>query len=95
MAIFLAQFVTVYLLGVQSLNVRDGNYVGAAVTSVALGCSGYYLAAAVGRCLVFGPVVGLHRRRPGGDLLSNQNAPTSDPGAAQAWRLRWQQQTTS
>lgn len=49
MAIFLAQFVTVYLLGVQSLNVRDGNYVGAALTSVALGCSGYYLAAAVGK----------------------------------------------
>lgn len=49
MAIFIAQFVTVYLLGVQSLNVRDGNYIGAALTSTALGCSGYYLAATVGK----------------------------------------------
>jgi len=49
MAIFLAQFVTVYLLGLQSLTVRDGNWRMASCISLALGLSGYYLAAAVGK----------------------------------------------
>ena len=49
MDIFIAQFITIYLLGVQSLNVRDGNYLAAAITSTALGCSGYYIAAVVGK----------------------------------------------
>ena len=40
--VFLSQFVTVWLLGFQSLNVRDGKYLWAAVTSFLLGITGFY-----------------------------------------------------
>lgn len=40
--VFSAQFVLVFLLGIQSQFVRDGNYVGAAITSFCLGVAGFY-----------------------------------------------------
>ena len=47
--IFLAQFSMIFLLGVQSLNVRDGHYVGAAVTSLLLGITGFTITSIVGK----------------------------------------------
>ncbi|MBY6104892.1 hypothetical protein KUW19_00150 [Ferrimonas balearica] len=41
--LFLAQFLTVYLLGIQSLMVRDGNQLGAAGGSVLIGLSQFQL----------------------------------------------------
>lgn len=46
--IFLAQFCVVYLLGVQSLNVRDGHYVGAAISSLLIGVFGFITTATIG-----------------------------------------------
>ncbi|MDH5527171.1 MAG: hypothetical protein OEY97_07685 [Nitrospirota bacterium] len=47
MTVFLAQYATVLLLGMQSLNVNGGHYVLAAVTSFGLGAGGYYLTAVI------------------------------------------------
>jgi len=47
-AIFLVQFTTIYLLGLQSLNVRDGHTLGAAVTSVFLGLTGFTATSYIG-----------------------------------------------
>ncbi|TKB53291.1 hypothetical protein [Ferrimonas aestuarii] len=38
---FICQFLVVYLLGVQSLMVRDGNCIGAAMGSIAIGVTQY------------------------------------------------------
>ena len=46
--VFLSQFCMVYLLGMQSLNVRDGRYVGAAITSALLGVFGFILTSTIG-----------------------------------------------
>lgn len=43
MLIFLSQFMTVYLLGMQSLMVRDNNYLGAFVGSLLIGCCQFYI----------------------------------------------------
>jgi len=45
--IFVAQFSMVMLLGIQSLNVRDRNYVGSALTSLLLGVSSYHITATI------------------------------------------------
>ena len=39
--IFLAQYATIFLLGLQSMNIRDGKKVMAAITSLCLGVSGF------------------------------------------------------
>ena len=39
--IFVAQYLTIFLLGFQSMNIRDGRKVAAAITSCCLGVSGY------------------------------------------------------
>jgi len=41
--IFIAQFITIYLLGIQQKNVIGGHYVFAFLTSLVLGVSGWYL----------------------------------------------------
>ena len=41
--VYLAQFSTVYLLGVQSLMVRDHNYVGAFLGSLFIGICQFYI----------------------------------------------------
>jgi len=46
--VFLSQFSCVYLLGIQSLNVRDSRYVGAAITSTLLGISGFTSTSIIG-----------------------------------------------
>lgn len=46
--IFAAQYVYILLLGLQSLNVRDRHYVGAAVTSGLLGVLGFFVTSIVG-----------------------------------------------
>lgn len=46
--IFAAQYIYILLLGLQSLNVRDRHYVGAAVTSAMLGVLGFFVTSIVG-----------------------------------------------
>lgn len=46
--VFIAQYLMVLLLGLQSLNVRDRHYVGAAVTSFLLGVCGFFITSTVG-----------------------------------------------
>lgn len=46
--IFLSQFACVYLLGVQSLMVRDANCTGAAMGSIMIGVSQFYIFAIIG-----------------------------------------------
>lgn len=41
--VFGAQFVMIFLLGIQSLNVNGKHYVSAAITSALLGVFGFYL----------------------------------------------------
>lgn len=43
MLIFLSQFLTIYLLGMQSLMVRDNNYLGAALGSLLIGVCQFYI----------------------------------------------------
>jgi len=45
--IFLVQYLTILLLGVQSLNVRDGRYLCAAITSLFLGIAGWFVTGVV------------------------------------------------
>ena len=47
-AVFVAQYLMVLLLGLQSLNVRDRHYVMAAATSFLLGVCGFYVTSIVG-----------------------------------------------
>lgn len=47
--IFVAQFSMIFLLGVQQLNVRDGHYIGAAITSLLLGVTGFTITSIVGK----------------------------------------------
>jgi hypothetical protein len=47
--LFIAQFCMIFLLGVQSLNVRDGHYVGAAITSLLLGIVGFTITSIIGK----------------------------------------------
>lgn len=46
--IFIAQFSFVYVLGIQSLNVRDGHYLGAAASSLLIGVSGFTVTSTIG-----------------------------------------------
>lgn len=46
--VFTAQFFAVFLLGIQSLNVRDGRYIAAAITSFLLGVFGFVSTSIVG-----------------------------------------------
>ena len=41
--IFIAQYCTILLLGLQSLNVRDGKYTASAITSLLLGITGWFV----------------------------------------------------
>jgi hypothetical protein len=41
--LFLCQFVTIYMLGIQSLMVRDNNYIGAMLGSLIIGTTQFYL----------------------------------------------------
>ena len=41
--IFIAQFCMIFLLGIQSMNIRDGNKLFAAITSLLLGMCGWYI----------------------------------------------------
>lgn len=43
MTIFISQFLTIYLLGMQSLMVRDNHYTGAFVGSLMIGVCQYYI----------------------------------------------------
>ena len=43
MLIFISQFLTIYLLGMQSLMVRDNNYLGAFIGSLLIGACQYYI----------------------------------------------------
>lgn len=47
--IFTSQFATVYLLGIQQLNVAGRHYVAAFCTSCLLGLSAFYLTASIGQ----------------------------------------------
>ena len=47
LTIFIAQFVTIYLLGIQQQNVIGGHYTLAFITSLILGVSGWYLTSTV------------------------------------------------
>lgn len=46
--IFAAQYIYILLLGLQSLNVRDRHFIGAAVTSFLLGVLGFFVTSIVG-----------------------------------------------
>ena len=46
--IFTSQFIVVFLLGIQSLMVRDSNIYGAAVGSLLIGISQFYIFAIIG-----------------------------------------------
>jgi len=46
--VFVAQYFMVLLLGIQSLNVRDGHYALAAITSTLLGVCGFYITSIIG-----------------------------------------------
>jgi hypothetical protein len=46
--IFLAQFICVFLLGIQSLMVRDSNCIGAASGSLMIGISQFYIFSIIG-----------------------------------------------
>lgn len=46
--VFFAQYAYVLLLGLQSLNVHQRRYVGAAVTSMLLGVGGFFVTSIVG-----------------------------------------------
>jgi hypothetical protein len=41
--LFVGQFLLIYVLGIQSLMVRDDNYVGAAIGATLIGISQFYL----------------------------------------------------
>lgn len=43
LTIFIAQFLTIFLLGNQSLMVKDHNYVGAAIGSMLIGLAQFYI----------------------------------------------------
>lgn len=45
--VFISQFLLILLLGMQSLNVRDGRYFLAAITSLLLGIMGFYVTAQI------------------------------------------------
>jgi hypothetical protein len=59
--IFICQFGVVYMLGVQSLNVRDGHYIGAAISSLLIGIFAFITTSIIGGLNVtdLGSVVGL------------------------------------
>ncbi len=48
MLIFTCQFITIFLLGIQSLMVRDNNKTGAATGSLMIGVSQFYLLTVIG-----------------------------------------------
>lgn len=52
LAVFGVQFVYIFLLGIQSRNVRDSQYFAAAITSGLLGCSGIWLTSHIARLAV-------------------------------------------
>ena len=45
--VFVAQYISILLLGIQSLNVRDEKYLASAITSLLLGVSGWYVTGVV------------------------------------------------
>lgn len=48
LTVFFAQYLYILLLGLQSLNVRDRHFVGAAITSLLLGVLGFFVTSIVG-----------------------------------------------
>lgn len=52
--VFAAQFVYIFLLGIQSRNVRDSQVVAAATTSMLLGICGLYLTSIIARAAMSG-----------------------------------------
>ncbi len=52
--VFLAQLFYIFLLGIQSRNVRDGQMLAAATTSALLGMCGLYMTSAIARAAVNG-----------------------------------------
>jgi len=52
--IFLAQFIMIMLLGLQSINVNRGDKVMAAITSFLLGICGFYVTGSVAKAYVDG-----------------------------------------
>ena len=53
-AVFLCQCGYVFLLGIQSRNVRDGQLIPAAITSTILGLAGLYMTSAIARAAIDG-----------------------------------------
>ena len=47
--LFICQFITVYMLGIQSLMVRDNNYIGAMIGSLIIGSTQFYLMAVISK----------------------------------------------
>lgn len=45
--VFISQFILILLMGLQSLNIRDGRYIPAAITSFLIGVFGYYITAQI------------------------------------------------
>jgi hypothetical protein len=52
--VFLCQLTYVFMLGLQSRNVRDGQYAGAAMVSTVLGVMGLFMTSAIARAAVNG-----------------------------------------
>lgn len=52
--VFMAQLFYIFLLGIQSRNVRDGQMLPAAITSALLGTCGLYMTSAIARAAVSG-----------------------------------------
>lgn len=57
--VFLCQLSYVLLLGIQSRNVRDSQYVGAAVVSTILGVMGLFMTSAIAKSAINGGDMGL------------------------------------
>jgi hypothetical protein len=53
-AVFFCQMFYVFLLGIQSRNVRDGQYLSAAITSCTLGAAGLFMTSAIARSAMIG-----------------------------------------
>lgn len=52
--VFIAQMFYIFLLGIQSRNIRDGQMVGAAMVSIALGVCGLYMTAEIAKAATGG-----------------------------------------
>ena len=57
--VFLCQLPYVFLLGIQSRNVRDSQYLGAAMVSTVLGMMGLFMTSDIARSAIVGGDTGL------------------------------------